>query len=107
MPTCYWLVGEPERTAVSRLESAGGEAWAEAEVDPTWSLQRTPAMRRSVTWRCLPDRRAAGVRRGGRDPNGGQLPAAHFAWHLAGGDDPVGRWVEDRPRAVPGNGVRR
>ncbi|MFM7253687.1 MAG: DUF501 domain-containing protein [Ilumatobacteraceae bacterium] len=19
---------------------------------------------------------------------------AHYAWHLAGGDDPVGRWVE-------------
>ena len=21
---------------------------------------------------------------------------AHYAWHLAGGDDPVGRWVADR-----------
>ena len=21
---------------------------------------------------------------------------AHVAWHLAGGDDPVGRWVADR-----------
>jgi hypothetical protein len=26
---------------------------------------------------------------------------AHFAWHLAGGDDPVGRWVEGRLRAGP------
>ena len=21
---------------------------------------------------------------------------AHYAWHLAGGDDPVGRWVSER-----------
>ena len=20
---------------------------------------------------------------------------AHYAWHLAGGDDPIGRWVEE------------
>ena len=20
---------------------------------------------------------------------------AHYAWHLAGGDDPVGRWIDD------------
>src|SRR4029450_2651228 len=35
MPTRYWLVGEPERTRVSRLESEGGVDEAEAEVDPT------------------------------------------------------------------------
>ena len=34
MPTRWWLVGEPERTRVSRLESAGGVDAAEAEVDP-------------------------------------------------------------------------
>ena len=21
---------------------------------------------------------------------------AHYAWHLAGGDDPIGRWVAER-----------
>jgi hypothetical protein len=21
---------------------------------------------------------------------------AHYAWHLAGGDDPVGRWVDEQ-----------
>src|SRR5262249_19860876 len=35
MPTLYWLVGEPERTQVSRLEAAGGVRRAEAEVDAT------------------------------------------------------------------------
>src|SRR5262245_16311860 len=34
MPTRYWLVGEPERTWVGRLESEGGVDRAEAEVDP-------------------------------------------------------------------------
>src|SRR5690606_11524250 len=34
MPTRYWLVGEPERSEVSRLESTGGVRAAEAEVDP-------------------------------------------------------------------------
>jgi uncharacterized protein len=34
MPTRYWLVGEPERTLVSRLEADGGVRRAEAEVDP-------------------------------------------------------------------------
>ncbi len=33
MPTRYWLVGEPERTLVSRLESQGGVRAAEAEID--------------------------------------------------------------------------
>ena len=27
---------------------------------------------------------------------------AHYAWHLAGGDDPVGRWVADHLREVDG-----
>ena len=34
MPTRYWLVGEPERTLVSRLEADGGVRAAEADVDP-------------------------------------------------------------------------
>ena len=33
MPTRYWLVGEPERTWIGRLEGAGGVDRAEAEVD--------------------------------------------------------------------------
>ena len=27
---------------------------------------------------------------------------AHYAWFLAGGDDPVGRWVEERLVEEPG-----
>lgn len=104
MPTRYWLVGEPERTAVSRLESAGGVDRAEAEVDPDelaaaharYAAERDAAL--------PPDHR-------GPRPHGGVAGTrqgvkclhAHYAWFLAGGDDPVGRWVHAHlgERAAP------
>jgi uncharacterized protein len=108
MPTRYWLVGEPERTLVSRLESAGGVAQAEAEVDPG-AVAAAHARYAAERDAALPPEH------GGPRPSGGvggtrtgiKCLHAHFAWHLAGGDDPVGRWVEDRLRAEPGNGDRR
>jgi hypothetical protein len=97
MPTRYWLVGEPERTRVSRLESEGGVAQAEAEVDPgavTAAHARYAAERDAA----LPPghrgpRPFGGV---GGTRTGVKCLHAHYAWHLAGGDDPVGRWVQDR-----------
>jgi uncharacterized protein len=108
MPTRYWLVGEPERTRVSRLESAGGVAQAEADVD---SAAVAAAHTRYAAER---DAALPSGHRGPR-PSGGvggtrtgiKCLHAHFAWHLAGGDDPVGRWVEDRLCARPGTGDRR
>jgi hypothetical protein len=96
MPTRYWLVGEPERTWVSRLEAAGGVDRAEAEVDTAelvaaharYALERDAAI--------PPDhsgpRPSGGV---GGTRKGVKCLHAHYAWHLAGGDDPVGRWIED------------
>jgi hypothetical protein len=108
MPTRYWLVGEPERTRVSRLESAGGVAQAEAELDPdaVAAAHARYAVERDAA---LPPghrgpRPSGGV---GGTRTGIKCLHAHFAWHLAGGDDPVGRWVEDRLRGGPGNGDRR
>ncbi len=58
MPTRYWLVGEPERTWISRLEAAGGVNRAEAEVDagrrwptptPATPPSATPRSRRTTT----------------------------------------------------------
>jgi uncharacterized protein len=108
MPTRYWLVGEPERTRVSRLESAGGVAQAEAEVD------REAVAAAHARYAAERDAALPSGHRGPR-PSGGvggtrtgiKCLHAHFAWHLAGGDDPVGRWVADRLRAGPGNGDRR
>lgn len=97
MPTRWWLVGRGLREAVSRLEAAGGVRAAEAAVDPA---ELAGAHRRYAALRdaALP----AGY--GGPRPGGGvggtrrgvKCLHAHLAWHLAGGDDPVGRWVARR-----------
>lgn len=94
MPTRWWLVGEPERTWVGRLESAGGVDRAEAEVDAAelaaaharYAAERDAAV--PAGWAgARPSGGVAGTRVGVKCLH------AHFAWHLAGGEDPVGRWV--------------
>jgi uncharacterized protein len=100
MPTRYYLVGRREVLAVSRLEAAGGVRRAEAELDAAavadahlrYAAERDAAI--------PPDH--AGAR-----PHGGVAGTrtgvkclhAHYAWHLAGGDDPVGRWVAEQLKA--------
>lgn len=97
MPTRYWLVGRAEREAVSRLESAGGVRAAEEAVDPEAlvAAHRRYAAERDAA---LPaghsgPRPSAGV---GGTRRGVKCLHAHYAWYLAGGDDPVGRWVAER-----------
>jgi uncharacterized protein len=96
MPTRYWLVGERERRLVSRLETAGGVSRAEEEV----GLETIAAAHaRYATER---DALVPADHRGPR-PSGGvggtrlgvKCLHAHYAWWLAGGDDPVGRWVAE------------
>ena len=97
MPTRYWLVGEPERTWVGRLESDGGVDRAEGEVD-AGTLAAAHARYAAERDAALPPGHA------GPRPSGGvggtrtgvKCLHAHYAWYLAGGDDPVGRWVDDR-----------
>jgi hypothetical protein len=94
MPTLYWLVGEEEREAVSRLEAAGGVKAAEAAVDPD-ALAAAHARYAAERDALLPPdhrgpRPTGGV---GGTRQGVKCLHAHYAWHLAGGDDPVGRWV--------------
>ena len=84
----------PRSSAVSRLEAAGGVA-----------RRRGGGRRRRARRRPRPLRRRARRRRSPptptpRRPAASAAPAqgvkclhAHYAWHLAGGDDPVGRWV--------------
>ena len=97
MPTRYWLVGEGLRRSVGRLEAAGGVRRAEASVDPA---ALADAHRRYAVERdgALPPGHA------GPRPSGGvggtrvgvKCLHAHYAWFLAGGDDPVGRWVDEQ-----------
>jgi len=95
MPTRWWLVDPELLRRVSQLESTGGIRRANAEVPPDDVADA--------------HRRYAEVRNGlidpdhvGPRPSGGVAGTrigvkclhAHYAWFLAGGDDPVGRWVQ-------------
>jgi hypothetical protein len=101
MPTRYWLVGRNEVVAVSRLEAAGGVRAAEAAVDPDelaaaharYAAERDAEIPDDAPLR--PSGGVAGTRQGVKCLH------AHFAWYLAGGDDPVGRWVADQLGATP------
>ncbi len=96
MPTRYWLVGAREVRAVSRLEAGGGVRAAEAGIDPATLARahRRYAQERDAS---LPPSFA------GPRPSGGvggtragvKCLHAHYAWLLAGGDDPVGRWAAE------------
>jgi uncharacterized protein len=95
MPTRYWLVDEDLRRAVSTLEAGGGVRAAEAAVDPEevaaaharYAAERDAALPPGHTGP-RPSGGVAGTRKGVKCLH------AHYAWHLAGGDDPIGRWVE-------------
>ncbi|HKY66686.1 MAG TPA: DUF501 domain-containing protein [Acidimicrobiales bacterium] len=108
MPTRYWLVDRHRNRMVGTLESDGGVRRAEAETDP---VALAAAHRRYAAERdaALPaghagPRPSGGV---GGTRQGVKCLHAHYAWFLAGGDDPVGRWVHDRlgPRAPVGSGA--
>ena len=101
MPTRYWLVGAAEREAVSRLEAAGGVREAAAAVD-AGALADAHHRYAAEREEALPaghygPRPAGGV---GGTRQGVKCLHAHYAWFLAGGDDPVGRWVADRLAAT-------
>ena len=95
MPTRYWLVGQNLRLAVDRLEAKGGVRAAEAAVDPNVldAAHRRYAAERDAeippAWNG--PRPSGGV---GGTRKGVKCLHAHYAWYLAGGDDPVGRWVD-------------
>ena len=97
MPTRFWLVDDDLRRAVSTLEANGGVRAAEAAIDPEevaaaharYAAERDAALRADHTGP-RPSGGVAGTRKGVKCLH------AHYAWHLAGGDDPVGRWVAER-----------
>lgn len=96
MPTLYWLVSPHDRLVVSRLESSGAVDVAEAEVDPDELIAAHQAYR-SEREALIPDgydghRPSAGV---GGTRIGVKCLHAHYAYFLAGGNDPVGQWVVD------------
>ena len=101
MPTLFWLIGREQTLRVSRLESRGGVRQAESEVDPhavraahdRYAAERDGAIPPSHTG----PRPSGGV---GGTRQGVKCLHAHYAWFLAGGDDPIGRWVHAQLQAA-------
>ena len=94
MPTLYWLTGEELIKKVGHLEAAGGVDQAEAAVDPEalqaahdrYAAERSALIPEGYAGP-LPTDGVAGTR------TGVKCLHAHYAYYLAGGDDPVGEWV--------------
>jgi hypothetical protein len=94
MPTRFWLVDPAICARVGRLEGDGGVRAAEAAVaaDDLAAAHERYAAERDVAVPAghtgpRPSGGVGGTRRGVKCLH------AHYAWYLAGGDDPVGRWV--------------
>ena len=101
MPTRYWLIGRSTVAAVGRLEAAGGVREAEREIEPEliaaaharYAAERDAAVPAGHSG----PRPSGGV---GGTRHGVKCLHAHYGYFLAGGDDPVGRWVAARIGAV-------
>lgn len=95
MPTRYWLISPFEIRRVGKLEAAGGVDAAEAAIDPRLIADAHARYAAERDADLPPDHvgpRPFGGVAGTRV--GVKCLHAHWAWHLAGGDDPVGRWIE-------------
>ena len=97
MATRYWLVGDPERRRVDTLEANGGVKRAQAVVDPAHLADAHERYRKerdaAIPAGASGPRPSGGV---GGTRTGVKCLHAHYAWFLAGGDDPVGRWVHEQ-----------
>jgi hypothetical protein len=97
MPTRYYLVDRSLCRRIGTLEASGGVRAAEAAVDPD---ELAAAHRRYAAARDAaipPDWTGPRPRGGvGGTRQGVKCLHAHYAHLLAGGDDPVGRWVAAR-----------
>jgi hypothetical protein len=97
MPTRYWLVDRHLLRIIGTLESNGGVRQAEADIDPgelaaahaRYAAERDAA----IVADHVGPRPSGGV---GGTRTGVKCLHTHYAWYLAGGDDPVGRWVAAR-----------
>jgi exopolyphosphatase/guanosine-5'-triphosphate,3'-diphosphate pyrophosphatase len=95
-PTLYWLTCEEAVRRVARLESEG---WIDrVEAEAAGVLEKIHARYAEDRARDLPEARDWGGVGGTR--RGLKCLHAHYANHLAGGDDPVGAWVAQRVEPV-------
>jgi len=96
LPTTYWLVDPALSRAIARLEADGGVRAAQDAVDAgaIAAAHARYAAERDVMVSADHDgpRPFGGV---GGTRVGVKCLHAHYAYRLAGGDDPVGDWVAD------------
>ena len=110
MPTTFWLIAPDWVRRIGQLEAAGGVDAAEAAVDPG-ELAAAHARYAALRDAMIPGdhtgpRPSGGV---GGTRTGVKCLHAHWAWFLAGGDDPIGRWIAERIDDTPdtnSDGVR-
>lgn len=100
MPTLYWLVDPVLCKAVGRLESRGGVREAERSIDAA-AVDAAHEAYASERDSGIPDshvgpRPSGGV---GGTARGVKCLHAHYAYLLAGGDDPVGTFVAEHLEA--------
>jgi hypothetical protein len=94
MPTRFWLVDPALSLRVARLESDGGVRAAEAAVDAGALQAAHDAYASERDAAIAPDHAGPRPHGGvGGTRRGVKCLHAHYAYFLAGGDDPVGRWV--------------
>jgi exopolyphosphatase / guanosine-5'-triphosphate,3'-diphosphate pyrophosphatase len=97
-PTLFWLTCQDTVRAVSRLESEG---WIkrldrQAEVDPDVRTALRRGHEEYARWRGTLHPGAEGWGGVGGAARGVKCLHAHYAFHLAGGPDPIGSWVRER-----------
>ena len=97
-PTSYWLTCPRAVKAVARLESEG---WIARLNDDPELAPAIEAAHRGYAAEREEMREGAGAWGGvGGARAGIKCLHAHYAYHLAGGDDAVGRWTADRVEPV-------
>lgn len=94
MPTLYWLVSARDRVLVGRLESTRAVVQVQDELTENEIMEGHDRYRAErdalIPQDHVGPRPSGGV---GGTRRGVKCLHAHYAWHLAGGVDPVGDWV--------------
>ena len=101
-PTTYWLTCPAAVKAVSRIEAEGAIARLNERVhdDEAFDLALEAAHRAYTEDRAADLPEAASWGGVGGTRTGVKCLHAHYAYHLAGGEDPVGAWVAHRIEPV-------
>lgn len=97
MPTRYWLVDRALNKAIGQLESTGAVDRVEAHVDRE-ALDAAHTAYAAERDARIPEGHDGPTPYGGVGGTriGVKCLHAHYAYFLAGGDDPVGRWVDEQ-----------